>query len=248
MNRCTLWHQFLASFCKLLPKAAKVFITQYGIKGYTKHQAVVDLVATLPDEALASIKITTRKFLIFYKKTNAIAVIPMRTLQHNLQPVLNEINGPPPLGAMAQPSQPTAAANAAVAAPAAVTAMPMAQTGANASMITPFGFQFSRQVNAVTDTNSATSTPDSRVFPCNPYVGSTITTPASAHAVGGFVTALVMYNEEARGNSNQHISNLQAGNVNGSIYDDNKMLDTGEMQQPATIIGGRSTIRQQLSS
>ncbi len=127
MNRCTLWHQFLASFCKLLPKAAKVFIAQYRIEGYTEHQAVMDFVATVPDEALASIKIATPKFLILYKKTNAIAVIPMPTVQHNLQPELNEMNGPPPLGATAQTSQPTAAANATVAAPAAPTATPMAQ-------------------------------------------------------------------------------------------------------------------------
>ncbi len=200
----------------------------------------------LPNKALASIKITTCEFLIFYKKTNTIAVIPTPTVHHNLQPVLNEINGPPPLGATAQPSQPTAAANATVAAPAAVATMPTAQAGAKASMITPFGFQFGGQVNAVAGINSAASTPDSCVFSCNPYVGSTITTPASTHAAGGFVMALVMYDEEAQGNFNQHIANLQAGNINGSIYDDNKMLDTGEMQQPAAIIGGRSTIRQQL--
>ncbi len=48
--------------------------------------------------------------------------------------------------------------------------------------------------------------------------------------------ALVMYNEEARGYSNQHIAHLQAGNVNGFIYNDNKMLDTGEMQPPAAIL------------
>jgi hypothetical protein len=140
MNHRALWHQFLASFCKLLPKVAKVFIPQYGIKGYTKHQAVVDLVATLSDKALASIKTTACKFLIIYKKTNAIAVIPMPTVQHNLQTELNKINGPPPLGAMAQPSQPTAVANAMVTTTAATIAMPMAQAGANASMITPFGF------------------------------------------------------------------------------------------------------------
>ncbi len=214
MSRCALWHQLLASFCKLLPKAVKVFIAQYGTKGYTKHQAVVDLVAMLPDEALASIKITTHKFLIFYKKTNTIAVIPMPTIQHNLQPELNEINGPPPLGATVQPSQPTAAANAIVAAPAAVTVTPTAQAVANASMITPFGFQFGRQVNAVAGTNLAASTPDSGVFPCNLYVGLTITTPASHHAAGGFVMALVMYNEQAKGYSNQYIANLQVGNIN----------------------------------
>jgi hypothetical protein len=44
---------------------------------------------------------------------------------------------------------------------------------------------------------------------------------------GGFVMVLTMYNEETQGYSNQHIANLQAGNVNGSIYDDNEMLDTG---------------------
>jgi hypothetical protein len=134
-----------------------------------------------------------------------------------------------------------------VAAPAAATAMPMAQAKANTSMITPFGFQFGGQVNAVGGLNSAASTPDFCVFTCNLYMGSTITTPASAHAAGGFVTALVMCDEEAQGNSNQHIANLQAGNVNESIYDiDNKMLDSGEVQQPAATIGGRSTIRQQL--
>ncbi len=178
---------------------------------------------------------------------NAIAVIPMPTIQHNLQPALNEINSPPPSGAIAQPSQPTAAANGTVAAPAATTAMPTAQARATASMITPFGFQFGGQVNAVVGIYSATSTPDLHVFPGNPYLGSTITTPAFAHAAGGFVTALAIYDEEARGNSNQHIANLQAGNVIGSIYNnDNKMLDTGEVQQPAATIEGRSKVRQQL--
>jgi hypothetical protein len=250
MNRRALWHHFLASFCKLLPKAAKVFITQYRIEGYTEHQAVMELVATLPDKVLASIKVTTCKFLIFYKKMNAIAIIPMPTIQRNLQTELNEINGPPPLGAMAHPTQPTATANATVAAPAAATATPMAQARANASMITPFGFRFGRQVNAVTGTNSAASTPDWCVIPRNLYMGLTITTPISTHAAGGFVMALVMYNEEVLGYSNQHskqhIADLQVGNVNGFIYNDNKMLDTGEIQQPAAIIGRRSTIRQQL--
>ena len=70
MNRCTLWHRFLASFCELLPKAAKVFIAQHGISRYNEHQAVVDLIATLPDEAHSKTKMTTREFLIFYRKTN----------------------------------------------------------------------------------------------------------------------------------------------------------------------------------
>jgi hypothetical protein len=54
MNCHALWHRFLASFCKLLPKAVKVFIAQHGIEGYTKHQAVVDLVATLPNKSSSS--------------------------------------------------------------------------------------------------------------------------------------------------------------------------------------------------
>ncbi len=153
MNRRALWHRFLASFCELLPKAVKVFIAQHGISGYSEHQAVVDLIATLPDEVLSATKMTTREFLIFYRKTNSIAVLPTSTVQHNLANVLNEINGPTPSVATAPPPQATATTpSTATTQATAVTPTTTAATaaGRGTASITPNGFIFGGTVTEAT--------------------------------------------------------------------------------------------------
>jgi hypothetical protein len=242
MNRRALWHRFLASFCELLPKAAKVFIAQHGISGYNEHQAVVDLIATLPDEVLSATKMTTREFLIFYRKTNSLAVLPTPTVQHNLANVLNEINGPTPSVETAPPPQATAttpstATTQATAATPTTTAATAA--GRRTTTITPNGFIFGGTVTEATGTN---------VYPPHPrnkYLRTSPTpTSATTNAIK-FSTALVMFNEEAQV-GNRAIGNLQAGVTEEAPDEemDNEFATQDEdMALAANIIGGRSTIR-----
>jgi hypothetical protein len=234
LNCHALWQRFLASFCKLLPKAAKVFIAQHGINGYTKHQAVLDLVATLPNKALASIKMTMRKFLLLYKMTNMIAVMPAPTLQHNLQSVLNKITSPPPVGATAPPP-PAEVTMPPTQVPTTTPATPTGPAATAAAAITPRGFVFTGQVNAARGVNVTPNVATGETTTNNHY------TPAAAT---GFVTALTLYNSATHPGCTQaninHITNLQAG-----VTDDIAMNNEAAVSA-AQIVGGQSTICQLL--
>jgi hypothetical protein len=94
---------------------------------------------------------TTLTFLIFYRKMNVIAVVQTPTLQHNLANVLNKINGPPPMGAMA-PSPATAPTNATAAVTAATPTLTMIRNG---TKVTPTRFIFGGTVTKATGTNVA---------------------------------------------------------------------------------------------
>jgi hypothetical protein len=234
LNCRALWQRFLASFCELLPKATKVFIAQHGINGYTEHQAVLDLVATLPDEALASIKMTTCEFLLLYKTTNMIAVMPAPTVQHNLQSVLNKINGPPPAGATAPPP-PAEVTTPPTQVPMTTPATPTGLTATAAAAITPRGFMFTGQVNAA------------RGFNVTPNIATGETTANNCYtpvAATGFVTALTLYNPATHPGCTQaninHIANLQAG------VTDDVAMNNEAAASAVQIVGGRSTIHQLL--
>lgn len=241
MNRRALWHRFLASFCELLPKAVKVFIAQHRISGYSEHQAVVDLIATLPDEVLSATKMTTREFLIFYRKTNSIAVLPTPTVQHNLANVLNEINGPTPSVATAPPPQATATTpstamtQATAATPTTTTAT---AAGRGTASITPNGFIFGGTVTEATGINAYPP------HPRNIYLRTSPTpTSATTNAIE-FSTALVMFNEAQAGN--RAIGNLQAGvteEASDEEMDNEFATQDEDTAAAANIIGGRSTIR-----
>ncbi len=156
---------------------------------------VVDLIATLPDEVLSATKMTTREFLIFYRKTNSIVVIRTPTVQHNLTNVLNEINGPTPSVATAPPPQATATTpSTATTQATAVTPTTTAATaaGRGTATITPNGFIFGGTINAATGTSAYPP------HPRNSYL-RTLPTPTSTttNAIG-YCMALVMINKAQR--------------------------------------------------
>jgi len=97
MNCNALHKRFHVEYAKLLPSMARGFIAEQGIENYSGHQAVVDSVATDPDEVLNVLKCDLRSFFRTYKEANEIAVLPTPAVKEdNVLAIINEINGPPP--------------------------------------------------------------------------------------------------------------------------------------------------------
>jgi hypothetical protein len=93
MNSECLLEQFQTEVCKLLEYAGRCFIAQTEAQNYTKHQAVLDLLA------LHGHKITKtpllqdiKAFLVMYKKANNLQSIPLPTVKHTITDALHEIN------------------------------------------------------------------------------------------------------------------------------------------------------------
>jgi len=110
MNLDTLRNRFISSVCKLLTAMARGFLAEHGVENYSEHQTFIDFFAMSGNDLLCVLKTNAITILEQYKKVNSLVVVPEPTVAHNLQWLLNQVNGPPP------------STNTAPAAPAASTA------------------------------------------------------------------------------------------------------------------------------
>ena len=95
VHRLALKRRFQLSVCRLLTSAATGFIAEINIKNNTKHEAVMNFLATSPTSLLVEpIAKNAREFLLLYKEAHKLKFIPPPTTKHKaLNSVLNEING-----------------------------------------------------------------------------------------------------------------------------------------------------------
>ena len=100
LHRLALKRRFQLSICRLLTSAALGFIAEIDIKNYTKHEAVMDLLATSPSFLLVDpIARSFRElFILLYKEAHKLKFVPPSpTIECKvLTDVLKEINGHEP--------------------------------------------------------------------------------------------------------------------------------------------------------
>jgi hypothetical protein len=97
--------RYRAAICKWIRGLAQAFIAQHGINNYNEDVAVMDLIASAPDDILVPLGITLPNFLAAYKAANQLqGGIPTPTVNFNFQNELNRINGTPQLAIEAQPA------------------------------------------------------------------------------------------------------------------------------------------------
>jgi hypothetical protein len=97
--------RYCAAICKWIRGLAQAFIVQHGINNYNEDVAVIDLIASAPDNILVPLGITLLKYLAAYKVANQLqGGIPTPTVNFNFQNELNRINGTPQLAIEAQPA------------------------------------------------------------------------------------------------------------------------------------------------
>ncbi len=94
MNVKAKRERYRATICKWIHGLAQAFIMQHGINNYNEDVAVMDLIASAPDDILVPLGITLPKFLAAYKAANQLqGGIPTPTVDFNFQNELNHING-----------------------------------------------------------------------------------------------------------------------------------------------------------
>lgn len=121
MNLDALRNRFISSVCKLLTAMARGFLAEHGVENYSEHQTFIDFFAMSGNDLLCVLKTNAVTILEQYKKVNSLVVVPEPTVAHNLQWLLNKVNGPPP------------STNTAPAAPAASTAPAVSVTAQSRS-------------------------------------------------------------------------------------------------------------------
>ena len=94
--------RFQLSFCRLLLKAAKVFIAVEGIEGYNDNAAVMDLFAMHGNEVAAPLKVTPHDLLVLFKEAVGLTTTPFPTVKHSLTEIIDKVNGTAPAEAARQ--------------------------------------------------------------------------------------------------------------------------------------------------
>jgi hypothetical protein len=94
--------RFQLSFCRLLLKAAKVFIAVEGIEGYNNNIAVMDLFAMHDNEVAAPLKVTPHDLLVLFKEAAGLTTTPFPTVEHSLTEIIDKVNGTAPAEAARQ--------------------------------------------------------------------------------------------------------------------------------------------------
>jgi len=88
--------RYKKALCKLLPAAARIFLAQFGIENYGVHQVVMDLLAMHSDEILSPFSNTLHNFLIIYRESNELAILPLPIVMNDIYHVIDAVNGPRP--------------------------------------------------------------------------------------------------------------------------------------------------------
>ena len=96
LNVRAMRKRFQLSFCRLLSKAAKVFIALEGAEGYNDSVAVMDLFAMHGNEVAAPLKVTPHDLLVLYKEAAGLTTIPFPTVEHSLTEIIDKVNGTAP--------------------------------------------------------------------------------------------------------------------------------------------------------
>jgi hypothetical protein len=98
--------RYRAAICKWICGLAQAFIAQHGINNFNEDGvAVMDLIASAPDDILVPLGINLPKFLAAYKAANQLpGGVPTPPINFNFQNELNRINGTPQLAIEAQPA------------------------------------------------------------------------------------------------------------------------------------------------
>jgi len=94
--------RFQLSFCRLLSKAAKVFIALEGAEGYNNNVAVMDLFAMHGNEVAAPLNVTPHNLLVLFKEAAGLRIIPLPTVEHSLTEIIDKVNGTAPAEAARQ--------------------------------------------------------------------------------------------------------------------------------------------------
>jgi hypothetical protein len=102
LNVCAMRKRFQLSFCRLLSKAAKVFIALEGAEGYNDNVAVMDLFAMHGNEVAAPLKVTPHDLLVLFKEAVGLTTIPFPTVEHSLTEIIDKVNGTVPAEAARQ--------------------------------------------------------------------------------------------------------------------------------------------------
>jgi hypothetical protein len=94
----TLYH---ASICEWIRGLVTVFIAQQGIENYNGDVTIMDIIAINQDALLVPLGLTIPQFLVVYKSSNKLPLLPTPTVKCNFQNYIEKINGestiPPPL-------------------------------------------------------------------------------------------------------------------------------------------------------
>jgi hypothetical protein len=80
LNVHAMGKRFQLSFCRLVSKAAKVFITLEGAEEYNDSVAVMDLFAMHGNEVAAPLKVTPHDLLVLFKEAAGLTTIPFPTV------------------------------------------------------------------------------------------------------------------------------------------------------------------------
>ena len=80
LTRDAYHERFKSLFCKALAAAARGFIAEHDIQEYSAHQAVIDCIATYPDEMISPLNTSVTAFLKAYKAANEIPSLPEPTM------------------------------------------------------------------------------------------------------------------------------------------------------------------------
>ncbi len=72
MNVKAKRERYRATICKWICWLAQAFIAQHGINNYNEDVAVMDLIASAPDDILVPLGITLPNFLAAYKVANQL--------------------------------------------------------------------------------------------------------------------------------------------------------------------------------
>jgi hypothetical protein len=105
MNVKAKRERYHAAICNWICGLTQAFITLHGINNYNEDVAVMELIASAPDNILVPLGITLPKSLAAYKAANQLrGGIPTLTVNFNFQNELNRIKGTPQLAIEAQPA------------------------------------------------------------------------------------------------------------------------------------------------
>jgi hypothetical protein len=126
------------AFCQFIRQVAQTFIAQYDTKNYTEDQAIIDIITYREDDLLNPFKMTLKEFLLQYKKTHNLHVIPHPTvaIEHftsSIEMIYNAVNNvvaPPSATATTPPNTTTTT----TAASSTCTTLVVNPYTANASM------------------------------------------------------------------------------------------------------------------
>lgn len=250
MNCNALHKRFHVEYAKLLPSMARGFIAEQGIENYSGHQAVVDSVATDPDEVLNVLKCDLRSFFRTYKEANEIAVLPTPAVKEdNVLAIINEINGPPPAEARdSQQQQQTSTATEQAGAAGTTTASTSATANSGEDVATTL-------LNGVSEqellNNNDISTPSAQQPQPSRGRGRGTTLNSSSSASSGGPSPLQPRIIEPSPNPPNNTESTAAGSTSGTGTQDEDMedADTSSTSRPSPFItGGTKLVIEELLS